>query len=360
MTKFLSLAWRNIWRNKRRTMITVSAIAFAILMVAITRSLQYGTYDIMESLAVRLYNGEVQMHEKGFHEEQSLNLSLHEDTENWQKLIDAHPKLTIYSRRITSFGLVSSDSASAGALVVGIEPLSEQAITMFSRLVKKGEMLGAEDDHRVLIGSSLARNLQVDVGDSVAVLTQGYRNQLGADLYRVWGIVTVGHAELDRGIMIMPLHNAQELFSLQGRVTQVVFGMSDFRKAQEASKALAAGISNRDLEILSWEEMMPELKQIIVIDNVSGAIYLAFILIVVGMEILNATMMSVIERTHEFGILQSMGMKPRQITGLIFAESVLKILVALSVGFVISLGVVSLLTQYTIPLPTELKEAYAT
>lgn len=219
MTKFLSLAWRNIWRNKRRTQITILAIAFAIFIVAVTRSLQYGTYDTMESLAVRLYNGEVQLHKQGFHEEQSLNLSLHEDAEDWEALIAAHPEFTRYSRRITSFGLISSDSASAGALIVGIEPESEAAITMFPSLVKKGDALTLNDEGRILIGSTLARNLQVSLGDSVVVLTQGYRNQLGAGIYHVQGMVSVGHAELDRGIMIMRLDDAQELFSLDDGIT---------------------------------------------------------------------------------------------------------------------------------------------
>lgn len=359
MTKFLRLAWRNIGRNRRRSLITISAIAFAILMVALTRSLQYGTYDTMESLAVRLYHGEIQLHRSGFQDEQSLTYFLDENDKNWQAIVESYPGFTAYSRRVTSFGLVSSDSASAGALIVGIEPGKETAITQFARLVKKGERLQPGDDHLVLIGATLGKNLQVDVGDTLVVLTQGYRNQLGADTYVVKGMVSVGQADLDRGIMIMPLHNAQELYSLYDGITQVVFSTSDFRKAPDISKAFADALTDGGYEILSWEELMPELKQIIVVDNVSGAIYLAFILIVVGIEIFNATMMSVIERTREFGILQSMGMKPLQISGLIFLESILKVLMAISLGFIISLTVISILIQFSIPLPPDLVEAYS-
>ncbi|MFQ5641199.1 MAG: ABC transporter permease [bacterium] len=359
MTKFLHLAWRNIWRNKRRTLITISAIAFAILMVALTRSLQYGTYDTMESLAVRLYHGDIQIHRSGFQKEQSLTFFLDQDETAWQTILESGSHFTTFSRRVTSYGLVSSDSSSAGALIVGVEPQRENSITRFSGLVRAGRRLQPGDDHRVLLGQTLAKNLQVVVGDTVVVLTQGYRNQMGADVYTVQGLISAGHAELDRGIMIMPLHNAQELFSLDDGITQVVFGTTDFRKAADISKKLVNDMTGREFEVMSWEELMPELKQIIVIDNVSGVIYLAFILIVVGIEIFNATMMSIIERSREFGILQSMGMKPNQISVMIFIESFFKVSLALIVGLVISVVVVSVLTQFAIPLPEDLSEAYA-
>ncbi|NIR48196.1 ABC transporter permease [candidate division KSB1 bacterium] len=359
MLKFVDLAWRNIWRNRRRTLITVAAVAFAILIVAITRSLQYGTYDMMESLAVRLYNGEIQVQREGFHEEQSLTYFLKEQEKDWQALIQKYPQLTAYTKRITGFGLVSSDSASTGALIVGIEPEKEREITEFADMVQRGRQLQLKDYGVVLLGQTLARNLQADVGDTVVVLTQGYRNQLGADSYMVKGTVSVGSAELDRAMMIMPLRNAQELFSLYDGITQVVFSSNNFRKADDYASKLTKDLGDERYEILSWEELMPELKQIILVDNISGAIYLAFILIVVGIEIFNTTMMSVLERTREFGILQAIGMKSQKIGGLILFESLLKLLIALGVGLIVSLIVVSILSQLNIPLPEEMREAYA-
>jgi len=359
MRNLLTLAWRNIWRNRRRSLITISAIAFAILIVAMTRSMQYGTYDTMEYMAVSLYNGEIQIHRNGFQNEKSVEYFLDQDEKDWQALVETQPQYTAFSRRITSFGLVSSDSASTGALIVGIEPENELRITQFTGMVKDGEPLNSADDHLVLVGAVLARNLAVGIGDTLVVLTQGYRNQMGADLYVIKGTIKVGHSELDRGIMIMPLHNAQDLFSLYNGITEVVLSTTDFRNATRASKALYADLNDDSYEVLSWEEMMPELKQLIILDNISGVFYLIFILIIVGIEIFNTTMMSVVERTREFGILQSIGMKPKQIGGLIFMESFLKMVISLTVGFLLSVLVVFVLTQNPIPLPEGLKEAYA-
>lgn len=359
MSKFLKLAWRNIWRNKRRSFITIAAITFAILMVAVMRSLQYGTYDAMESLAVRLYNGEIQIQHKGFHEEQSLTYHLKESGIDWQTLLAQNPELTAYSLRVTGFGLASSDSASTAALIVGVEPKKEAQITQFTEMVKTGRALQPGDDHLILIGTTMANNLQASPGDTIVVLTQGYRNQLGADSYVIKGLVGVGQPELDRNIMIMPLQNAQDLFSLYDGITQAVFRTVDFRKADQYSKQISNELHDKEYAVFSWDDLMPELKQIILVDNVSGAIYLAFLLIVVGFEIFNTTMMSVMERTREFGILQSIGMKPRQISGLIFFESFLKIFISLVVGLLISFLVIFLLTQHPIPLSESLKEAYA-
>jgi len=341
MRQFMKLAWRNLWRNRRRSLITISAIAFAILMTAITRSLQYGTYDTMESLAVRLYHGEIQIQHEQFHEEQTLNYFLQENA------------------YITGFGLASSDSGSTGALIVGIEPEREREITRFSVALQSGHRLEPGDDRQILIGRTLAKNLQLSVGDTCVVLTQGYRNQLGADKYAVKGTVSMGQAELDRSIMILPLQNAQDLFSLYDGITQVVFRTTDFRQAESIAKSLSQRFSNENLAVLSWKELMPELQQIITVDNVSGAIYLGFILIVVGIEIFNATMMSIIERTREFGVMQSIGMKPRQISGMILLESMQKVSVALLGGLLIAIAAVYILAQYNIPLPADMVEAYA-
>ncbi|MFQ5677529.1 MAG: ABC transporter permease, partial [bacterium] len=158
---------------------------------------------------------------------------------------------------------------------------------------------------------------------------------------------------------VMPLKNAQELFSIPDGITDVVFTTTNFREADKAAKSFAKRIDESNLEVLSWEETMPELKQLILLDNISGVFYLVFILIIVGIEIFNTTMMSVVERTREFGILQSIGMRPNQIGGLIFMESLIKMAISLGIGFMLSAAVVFTLEQHPIPLPERLAEAYA-
>ncbi len=359
MSRLIKLAWRNIWRNKRRSLITISAISFAVLIVAVTRSLQYGTYDTMESMAVRMFNGEIQVHRSGFQEEQTLAFSMQAEEHDWSDILARRPEFEGVSRRLTGFGLLSSDSASAGALIVGIEPVPEGAMTQFSNMIRTGAKLVQDDDRKVLLGATLARNLQVGIDDTVVVLTQGYQNQMGADIYVVKGTLSAGNAEVDRGLMVMPLRNAQDLFSLPGGVTQIVYATDDFRQAETRAQILASDFGSDRLEVLSWREMMPELEQLIIMDNVSGAIYLAFLLTVVGFEIFNTTMMSIVERAREFGMLESIGMKPKQISLLVFLELTSKILVAVVAGLVVSTVAIAYLISNPIPLSASLREAYA-
>ncbi len=356
--RLIKLSWRNVWRNRRRSLITIAAISFSIVIVALMRSLQYGTYDAMESLAVSLFHGEIQIQRQGFQEEQTLEYAFDGNAHDWHGLVHLYPEITAVSQRVTGFGLVSSDSSSAGALLVGIEPEYESKITRFSTMLAAGETLQTRDDHQVLLGASLAKNLRVDVGDTISVLTQGYHNELGADLYRIKGLLKLGNAELDRSLLVMTLENAQEIFSLYNQITQVVLHTNDFRKANAVANKIAQNL-DAQYAVLPWEKLMPELKQIILLDNISGAIYLVFLLLVVGFEIFNTTMMSLMERIREFGLLQSLGMKPVQIGNHLLMESLIKIFLALIMGLFVAMVLVSILSHHPIPLSEKIREGYA-
>ncbi|MDQ7062812.1 MAG: FtsX-like permease family protein [candidate division KSB1 bacterium] len=357
MSKFLKIAWRNIWRNRRRSLITMGAIVFAILITGVTRSLQYGTYDALESYAVRLLVGELQLQNKGFHEHQTLTYSFPENLFPWDRLVDEYDFVEAYAKRITSYGLVGSASTSAGAMIIGIEPGRERRVTHFTTQLTAGETLDDADDHRILLGKSLAENLNVAPGDTVVVLTQGYRNELGADSYIVKGLIRSGNQELDRALMVMSLRDAQDLFSLYGRITQVVLATDDFRLAEKYARRMHIAMDGQELQVLPWQKLMPELLQLIALDNISGAIFLLFLLLIVGFEIMNTTLMAIMERIKEFGILQSLGVKPRQVSLMLLLETGMKIVIAVIVGLLLTFIFIQLTKDYPIPLSSELKEA---
>ena len=356
MRKFIKIAWRNIWRNRRRSLITMAAIVFAVLISGITRSLQYGTYDALESYAVRLLVGELQIQRAGFQDKQTLAYAFPEDVFDWDDLLQQYPYLVTYAKRITGFGLVGSEVTSAGAMILGVQPDREIQVTHFMKQLAAGEPLEPGDDRLVLLGKTLAKNLQVGIGDTVVVLTQGYHNELGADSYVVKGLVRSGNIDLDRALMVMPLHNAQELFFLGNRITQVVFLTRDFRRADGFARQMNLTSNGLDFVCLSWEKLMPELVQLIAWDNVSGAIFLVFLLIIVGFEILNTTLMAIMERVREFGILQAIGVKPRQLGLMLLLETGFKITMALMTGLLLTFVVIQIVKNYPIPLSGELKK----
>ena len=358
MAKLLKLAWRDIWRNRRRSLLTMGAIIFAVIIISLTNSVQYGTYDAMEELVVRLYTSDLQVHRTGFQDERTLSYSMEESEQDWASRFDEYPWIEAVSKRLTGFGLASSDSSSAGALIVGIEPETEGSISSFANAPSEGRALVAEDQQAVLLGATLARNLNVGVGDSVVVLTQGYRNVMGADLYAVKGLVRTGNPDVDRVMMIMPLADAQYLFSMEGRFTEVVIRGHNFRGADSYAAVLQAALGEEQYEVLPWREMMPEIQQMRALDDAGHYIFYMFLVLLIGFEIFNTTTMSMMERVREFGVMMSIGMKPRQISLLVTLELMLKVVLALAIGFLITFVAVSILKDNPIPVTGELQELY--
>lgn len=335
----------------------MGAILFAVLLISLANSVQFGTYDAMEELLVRLYSGDIQIHRKGFHAEQTLSYSMEEDEIDWASLKARYPWVTAASRRVTGFGLASSDSSSAGALIVGIEPETEHDISIFSSAPVEGKPLSGNRG-AVLVGETLAQNLGVTIGDSIVVLTQGYRNVMGAELYAVTGLLRTGSPDIDRSMLVMSLTDAQNLFAMQGRFTQLVLRTDNFRKAVSYAGALRDADVGDNIEILSWRAMMPELEQMRTLDDAGNYVFYFFLVLIIAFEIFNTTTMSMMERVREFGVMMSVGMKPHQISILVALELALKVLLALLAGFVLTCLALSYLAQNPIPLPENMQEMY--
>ncbi len=356
--KLLKLAWRDIWRNRRRSLLTMGAIVFAVIIISLANSVQYGTYDAMEELVVRLYTSDIQVHRTGFQDERTLSYSMEESEQDWAGRFEAYPWIEAVSKRLTGFGLASSDSSSAGAVIVGIEPEAERHISTFANTPSEGHALSSDDRQTVLMGATLAKNLNVAVGDSVVVLTQGYRNVMGADLYLVKGLVRTGNPDVDRAMMIMTLPDAQYLFSMEGRFTEIVLRTRNFRGAGSYAATLQAALGEDDYEVMPWKAMMPELQQMRALDDAGNYVFYLFLVLLIGFEIFNTTTMSMMERVREFGVMMSIGMKPRQISLLVTLELVMKVVLALAIGFLITFIAVWILKDNPIPITGEMQELY--
>ncbi|MDX1429031.1 MAG: FtsX-like permease family protein [Rhodothermales bacterium] len=360
MAKLLKLAWRDIWRNRRRSLITMSAIVFALLIITMAHSIQNGTYDAMEEVAVRVFMGDVQIHRTGYYDERTFSYSIETDERNWAAFLDSLDWVDAWSMRLSGFGLMSSDSSSVGGMIVGIDPEREYDVSTFPARPVAGERLAADDDQRVLLGRTLARNLDVTVGDTVVVLTQGYRNAMGADLYVVKGLLRTGNPDVDRSMMVMNLDDAQFLFSMENRFTELVLRTDDFRRAPSFADRAGAALDDGAFEVMPWTELMPEIQQARALDDVGNYIFYMFLLLMVGFEIFNTTMMSVMERVREFGVMMSIGMKPRTATALVAVEMVIKVALAACLGLLLAAALITYFRANPIPLSQELRDMYET
>jgi ABC-type lipoprotein release transport system permease subunit len=355
MTLFLKLAWRNIWRNKRRSALTLAAIGFAIAVTIITRAMQYGTYERMILDAVGLFSGHLQIQDPGFRGQESLAYSF-----TWEDslaaLLNSIADVKAFAPRVEGEALVSAGENTTGALIVGIDPDREPQVTSLAEHVRRGQFLGG-DSRGALVGDQLAQRLQVDLGDELVIIVQGYDGSLGADLYTVQGIVKTGLPEFDAAVVVMSLEAAQELFSLDNRLTELAVVLEEFHHLPRVVEELRQRLDSQHYAVLPWDKLMPELVQLIGFDKASGTVFIIVLIIVVGFGILNTVVMMVLERTREFGVMLSLGMRPGRLFALIVLETFLLSLTGLVVGTALGAGAGAYFAAHPLPLPGEASAA---
>ena len=279
----LILAWRNIWRNPRRSLLTMAAIAFATLLLVFMLSMQFGSYETMINTSVKIQTGHLQVQAEGYREKRDIRRVV-PDPDKIGKAIGENMQVTAYTFRAEAFSLISSRERTYGIMIVGVDPLREAAVSTLESMVKRGEYLASQDTNRALIGELLARNLQVDLGDELVILGQGRDGSIAATVVRVKGIFNSGQDDFDRSVVHIPLAFFQETFSMRGGVHAVV-AVSDALKhvpliKSAVSYRLERMPAKQDLVALDWQELLPGLIQAIKMDLISGFIFYIILIVV--------------------------------------------------------------------------------
>jgi ABC-type lipoprotein release transport system permease subunit len=339
------MAWRNIWRNPRRTILTVSAIAFASLLLVFMLSFQFGSYETMINTAVKIHTGHLQVQAAQYHDKNSIRLVVAEPAKVG-RILDTIVGIEAYTFRGQAFSLVSSSQRTYGTVVTGIDPLREPTVSRLKSLIRQGEFLTTDDTDRALVGRLLAKNLQVTVGDELTVLGQGRDGSIAATVMTVKGIYSSGIDEFDRASLQIPLKTFQQVYSMEGAVHEVVIiarSLWDIRPVKKRIAAALPSLKTRPpLVVLDWNELMPGLRQSIEMDLVSGLVFYFLLVLVVAFSILNTFLMAIFERTREFGVLMAIGTTPGRLTKVLLIESMTMTLVGILAG--IATG--SLITLY--------------
>lgn len=331
---FLMMAWRNVWRNRRRSVLTVSAIALSLAFNILMRGIGDGFHEQMVDNSVRANIGHIEVHRRGYHDDPGLNRTL-PDPERVDRAIRTLPHLRGSSQRVLGDGLASTADNSAGIAIVGIDPARELTVTTIRRAVVEGTYLPANEVRPLLVGDRLAATLRAKLGDKVVLLVQAADGSMGAQLFRLTGIFRSGAPELDRGVAYVLLADAQELFALGHRVTEAVVLLDSSAAVPAAQEALQAALSTPAVgsyEVLSWSQVEPFLEQFIVLDDAFFYIIVAILFIVIAVGILNTILMSVFERVREFGVMMALGTRPRQVVLFVVLEAAVLAMVGMAVG----------------------------
>lgn len=338
MDLLLRLAWRNLWRQARRTWLTASAIAFSSMLLVFMISLQLGAYDMFVDNALRVFTGQMQIQRAGYRDRPQMRLSIPQARALAAELRRA-TGIEAIATRAQGFALAATAARSYGVSVIGVEPAYEPRLSTLPRLIRAGRYLSAVNAQEAVVGARLARNLRLAVGDELTLLGSGRDGSVAATVLPVVGIFESGNPELDRSLVQIPLATFQEVFSM-GEEAHVIAvsgpsleAMADtYRRVAAALPAAAAAAARGDLVLLDWEQLLPGFKQLIQADMVQNWFTYIVLIVVVTFSILNTFLMSVLERTREFGIMLALGATPLKIGGLVLLESVLLTALGLAIG----------------------------
>jgi len=334
----VKMAWRNIWRNPRRTLLTISAIAFACLLLVFMLSLQFGSYGTMINSSVKIHAGHLQVQAEGYEEKRSMRLVVSEP-DKVAHILDGIEQVEAYTFRTNAFSLVSSENRTYGAIVVGVDPVREAGVSTIKNLIRTGNYLSEKDANHALVGKLLAKNLKGDLGDELTVLGQGRDGSIAATVLKVNGIYSSGIDEFDRSSIYIPINHFQDIYSMDQSVHEVVVigkSLKDIPAIKETLEFNLTNIKTRyPLVALDWKELMPGLLQGIQMDLFSGLILYIILILVVAFSILNTFLMAIFERTREFGVLMAIGTTPGRLTRLLLAESLAMTLIGIISGIVL-------------------------
>lgn len=351
----LQLAWKNLWRNRNRTAITMASIFFAVLLSVLTSSIKTGIFDNLIKNVVSFYSGYIQIHKQGYWDEQILDNSFEQSASLEKKLLN-DPRITGMAPRLESFALASAANNTKGCLVVGIDPQQEDQITRLSAKLIAGQYLKATDN-TVLLSEGLLHRLQLQLHDTLVLIGQGYHGATAAGKYVIGGIARFGSPDLNERLLYMPLAAAQTLFEAPGILTSYVLSIRDPRLVNAISVS-SQQLAGNGYEVMSWEQMMPDIKQHIKSDSANMVVIQLILYLLISFGIFGTLLMMMAERRFELGMLVAIGMRKSKLALLLLIESVMTVLAGCLLGILASMPVVLYLQKHPIRITGNAAKAY--
>ncbi|MBW1884716.1 MAG: ABC transporter permease [Deltaproteobacteria bacterium] len=349
------LAWRNVWRNPRRTALSVAATAFAVFLVVVMVGMATGVHEKMIEDAVRLASGHVAISGVGYRKSMTLEQFI-----PWDGRVEAAlgraEGLRGWAPRISSFALLSLGNHSQGGMVIGVDPARERSVTTFAEKVNKGRFVAdrtVPGQREIVLGRKMADKLGAAIGDQVLLYGVAYSLETAYELFTLVGTLALPEPRLERNLAIIHIADASDFYVYEGRITEVALLATDADHADallsSVSSALDAELGDR-LEVQSYEQMIPELVQLILIDDVGMYITLVILIVVVGFGILNTILMAILERARELGVILALGLRPAALFRMIYLESMMLAGVGLVIGLGLAVPLLAWLDGIEIPL----------
>ncbi len=335
---YFTLAWRNIWRNKRRTFITVGSISFAVFIAVVMQSMQKGSYARMVDTAVSFYTGYIQVHKDGYWEEKILDNIMPLD-EGQISQIEGVDHVKLVFPRLESFALASKEMNSKGVVVLGIDPDKENQLTNLKSKIAHGQYLQPNDDG-ALISEGLAEYLELGVGDTLVLIGQGYHGVNAAGKFLVQGVLDIPSPEMNSGTVYLPLQRAQWFYGAEGLISGYVIDVQEQNMVPGVTAELQTLFDSEIYEVMDWPTMLPDLVQSIELDYVSGLVMLIILYFIISFGILGTFIMMTNERSYEFGVMTAIGTQKLRLVLIMFLEILMLAALSVVVGSLLAMPLV--------------------
>ena len=337
----LRLAWRNLWRHPRRTWLTIGAMVFSNALLVFMISIQFGMYELMINNTLQTFTGHLQVQAPGYKDELKMRQVVPDAAALAQRLRD-ETGLESISVRSGAFALLSSEDRSYGVQVFGVDPRFEAGVSTLPGLVREGRYPDDPDAQEIVIGTVLARNLRVELGDELTLLGSGRDGSFAAAVATVAGIFESGVPDFDRSIAELPIGFFNDVFYMEDAAHSVVIMTPALSSIETIRPVIESALpADEDIVLLDWDALQPGLKQAIQADLSSAFFMYSVLVILVAFSVMNTQLMSVLERTHEFGIIMSLGLTPGRLGRLVVLETSLMGLAGLFLGALVG-GLITL------------------
>jgi ABC-type lipoprotein release transport system permease subunit len=344
----LKLAWRNVLRNRRRTLLSGFAVGITLASLMLIDALYLGMMDSMIRTATDTFIGQAQIHAEGFRDTLEVENTIN-GTDRVITSLSTEELLSEFSPRTVSYGMLSSAAGVTSVMLYGIDPVHEKNISMIDDAISEGQYLDKMREQQILIGAKAAETLEVELGDRIVLtVAQAETGELSQDMFRLTGIFQMGIRETDSSLAFINIKKAQHMLAIDNSSHEIALKFRDITDAGNTSLAFWKKYSVNGNEAAGWRELVPQLDSIIDMTHISTIITSTLVFCIVVVIIMHALFMSLYERMFEFGVLRAVGTRPLNMALIIFFEAASLSLISIILGMLLGLTVISSFAYYGI------------
>ncbi len=354
----IKLAWRNIWRNKRRSVITMASVFFAFFFCIFLISMQSGSWGYMVENVLRTQVGHIQIHQKGYFKDPLVD-NLMTMQEPKIKEIEQMDNVAYVSPRLETFAMASYEKTTKAIALIAIDPARENRMSDLAKHIVSGKYLQANDINGVVLGQKLSEYLQVRTGDTIALISQGYHGVSANGLFVVRGIVSLPMPELNQNGVYTSIAAAQQFVGLENGLSSLLITLKDADRLDETITKVQKHVDTANLEVLSWKTSMKKLLDQASSDKIFSQILMVILYMIVGFGIFSTVIMMTNERRHEFGVVLALGMRRGKLASVMVLEMIMLAFIGIAAALVVTIPLIQYFHLNPIPMGKEMEAAMA-